>query len=239
MSEGMIKVGCCGFSVARPRYFQMFGVVEIQQTFYRPPKLETVRRWREEAPDDFEFTLKAWQLITHEASSPTYRRLKMRLSEREKQQAGAFRWTDIVGRAWRATLEVGRLLRAEKVVFQCPASFEPTDENKERMREFFSRIERRGIICIWEPRGKWQNDEVTGLCEELDLIHCVDPFKNESVTERTRYYRLHGIGGYRHEYTDEELRDLPQRRAEDDETYFMFNNVSMLRDAERFKEMLE
>lgn len=239
MGKPLARVGCCGFGVARPTYFQRFRLVEIQQTFYQPPKPDTAKRWRKEAPDDFEFTLKAWQLITHETSSPTYRRLKMRLSERQKEQVGAFRFTDTVRRAWQTTLEIARLLKANKLVFQCPASFKPTNENKDRMCEFFSRIERSGITCIWEARGKWQGNDIAALCSELNLIHCVDPFKAECVTDGLRYYRLHGIAGYRHQYTDKELTDLTRRCAKGVETYFLFNNVSMLQDAARFKELLE
>ena len=70
-----VKIGTCGFGrVNRPEYFKLFPIVEIQHTFYQPPQIETFEKWRSGAPDDFEFTLKAWQLITHEASSPTYRR---------------------------------------------------------------------------------------------------------------------------------------------------------------------
>jgi len=234
-----IKTGCCGFAVGRRKYFETFPVVEIQQTFYQPPKPETAKRWREEAPSGFEFTLKAWQLITHEARSPTYRRLKTPLSEKEKRQVGAFRWTDVVRRAWDATFEIARSLDAEKVLFQCPASFKPTPENKDRMRQFFSTISRRGKVCIWEPRGEWQQEEVAGLCRELRLVHCVDPFQAETVTRGLRYYRLHGIGGYRHEYTHEELGELCQRRARAGASYFLFNNVSMFRDAVRFQALLK
>jgi uncharacterized protein YecE (DUF72 family) len=77
----MIKVGCCGFPVKRETYYHTFQVAEVQQTFYQPPLLATGKRWREEAPPDFEFTMKAWQLITHEPSSPTYRRLRMKIPE--------------------------------------------------------------------------------------------------------------------------------------------------------------
>lgn len=239
MGEPLVRVGCCGFGVARPAYFQRFSLVEIQQTFYQPPKPDIAKRWREEAPDDFEFTLKAWQLITHETSSPTYRRLKMRLSERQKEQVGAFRFTDIVRRAWQTTLEMARLLKADKLVLQCPASFKPTNENRDRMYEFFNRIERTGLTCIWEPRGEWQDNDIAALCSELNLIHCVDPFKAECVTDGLRYYRLHGIGGYRHKYTDEELTSLTQRCAKGVDTYFLFNNVGMWQDAVRFRELLE
>ena len=46
-------------------YFETFPLVEVQQTFYEPPAPRTLLRWREQAPDSFEFTMKAWQLITH------------------------------------------------------------------------------------------------------------------------------------------------------------------------------
>jgi uncharacterized protein YecE (DUF72 family) len=55
----MIKTGCCGFPTGMKTYFEKFRLVEIQKTFYNPPKLETAKRWREMVPKDFEFTIKA------------------------------------------------------------------------------------------------------------------------------------------------------------------------------------
>jgi uncharacterized protein YecE (DUF72 family) len=55
-----VKIGCCGFAVGMKDYFRQFKLVEVQQTFYKIPRLETALRWREAAPTDFEFTLKAW-----------------------------------------------------------------------------------------------------------------------------------------------------------------------------------
>ena len=34
--------------------------VEIQKTFYQPPQEKTEEKWRNQAPSDFEFTLRAW-----------------------------------------------------------------------------------------------------------------------------------------------------------------------------------
>ncbi len=232
--ESRTKVGCCGFPASRGSYYALFPVVEIQQTFYEPPRPGTARRWREEAPAGFEFTLKAWQLVTHEATSPTYRRLKTPLSDRERGEVGAFRWTDVVRRAWDRTHEIARLLGADKIVFQCPASFEPTSVNHDRLRRFFRSIEREGLVCLWEPRGAWRASEVRALCEELDLVHCVDPFEAEPVTAGLRYFRLHGIGGYRYRYTDADLDRLAGLAGGDEAAYVMFNNASMLEDARRF-----
>jgi len=88
-----VLIGTSGFGIGRSKYVQQFRCVEVQHTFYQPPRISTLERWRAEAPDDFEFVLKAWQLITHDAKSPTYRRLKRKLSEVEKEQAGYFRPT--------------------------------------------------------------------------------------------------------------------------------------------------
>ena len=38
--------------------------------FYKPPQVKTLEGWRAEMPEGFEFTLKAWQFITHEAQQP-------------------------------------------------------------------------------------------------------------------------------------------------------------------------
>jgi len=234
----MNKIGCCGFAVAREQYFKTFDVVEIQQTFYQPPGLHTIKQWRDQAPPGFEFTIKAWQLITHEPSSPTYRRLKTSLSDTERRQAGGFRFTDVVRRAWDTTRQVAEALAADKVLFQCPASFTPNNENIDRLRTFFTSIHREGITCLWEPRGQWPADQIRALCRELDLRHCVDPFVSECVTQGLRYYRLHGIGGYGHRYSDQELVHLSGYRRRRGQSYFMFNNISMLQDAKRFQELL-
>lgn len=70
------------------------------------------------------------------------------------------------------------------------------------------------------------------------LVHCVDPFKDERVTEGLRYYRLHGVGGYKHQYTDDELQTLAEWRGGEGAAYYLFNNVSMFEDAKRFQTMI-
>lgn len=204
----MIRVGCCGFPEARDRYFAEFPLVEIQLAFYQPPRVETARGWREKAPEGFEFTLKAWQLITHEASSPTYRRLREKIPPERLAQCGGFRPTAEVHRAWERTAEIARVLQAAVILFQCPAAFRPTAENRRNLERFFRRLPRGKARLAWEPRGEWRPDEVARLCRDLDLVYCVDPFQGTVPEGEIRYYRLHGITGYRHRFTDEELSRL-------------------------------
>ena len=176
--RGKVKVGCCGFRLAMRQYFGEFPVVEVQQTFYQPPQPVTLERWRSEAPTRFEFTLKAWMLITHESRSPTYRRLKRALTEQERQECGAFRPSEIVREAWETTLAAARALGAKRVLFQCPASFRPNDENVENLRIFFTGLAAEtGLRYLWEPRGEWPEGLVRAICKDLDLVHVVDPFR--------------------------------------------------------------
>lgn len=88
-----IQIGRCGFPAAEDEYYKNFNVVEIQQTFHQPPEQKAALKWREQAPEGFEFTLKAWQLITHEPSSPTYRRSKFSIPESKKKNHGFFKPT--------------------------------------------------------------------------------------------------------------------------------------------------
>ncbi len=225
--------------MSQKKYFEQFGAVEIQKTFYQPASLAGIEKLRSQAPEDFEFALKAWQLITHEPSSPTYRRLSRPVPKSKKGSYGSFKPTSEVFDAWRTTSEIAEALRARIIVFQCPASFRPTSENKANMRRFFENIERRAYIFVWEPRGKWSGDEIREICEQLDLIHCVDPIKSQPVWGELKYFRLHGKTGYRYKYTDEELKELRSRIEKESDCYVMFNNTAMSDDALRFIQLLD
>ncbi len=143
-------------------------------------------------PAEFEFTLKAWQLITHESTSPTFKRLRRKLTERELADAGAFKWTPIVREAWDITRDCAKALNARTVLFQCPAKFAPTKQNIKHLEKFFTKIERDGLNLCWEPRGDWSDDTIRGICETHDLWHTVDPFSRATVTPDRCYFRLHG-----------------------------------------------
>ena len=47
-------------------YARHFNAVELDTTFYAVPPIERVQRWRDETPEDFRFTAKTPNLITHE-----------------------------------------------------------------------------------------------------------------------------------------------------------------------------
>ena len=277
-----LRIGCCGFPLSLRRYAEEFSLVEVQQTFYQPPQLRTLEKWRSAVPAGFEFALKAWQIITHEASSPTYRRLREERSPKQRREAGGFRQNATVMYAWRRTLECARALESRCVLFQCPARFGPTPANKANLRAFFREIKpelvssailqsRVGaevapgfspppaalkggatqleteklpstshagpLTCVWEPRGEWRAEEVKELCEELDLVHGVDPFQQHATAGPFGYFRLHGRTGYRYRYSDQELEELLDMAKKHALCYVLFNNISMLEDARRFQRL--
>lgn len=233
-----IRVGCCGFPVAQSKYYQQLQIIEVNQTFYQIPELKTAQRWREQAPKDFEFIVKAWQLITHPANSLTYRRLREKIPEPKRKYYGSFNQTDEVMEAWHRTYEFGQILKAKIYLFQCPVSFRPTLTNITNISKFFKSFNRGGLTFVWEPRGDWPDDVVVKLCRDLNLVHCVDPTRNKPLYGHIRYYRLHGTyeGNriiYDYEYSLTELNKI-LALADRQLTYVLLNNSTMWSNAIKF-----
>src|SRR3954468_14838986 len=242
-SASLLRIGVCGFCLPQAELFRSFKLLEVQQTFYWPPQLKTVERWRRTAPSDFEFTLKAFQAITHTYNHRTYR--KVRFSADELAQCGEFRDTQVVRNAWELTRTLADALSATIVVFQCPPSFAASEDNIRYLKRFFHWASRGRLRLAWEPRHPtWTPTIVSELCRELELIHAVDPFEQESVFGEPHYYRLHGtaLGRFRykydHLYSEVELHELKQL-CESAPTYCLFNNKQMSTDASRFIEIAQ
>ena len=178
--------------------------------------------------------------LAHESSSPTYRRLKRPLTEKDIEEAGFFKPTDTVKQALDATLACAAALKARTILFQCPARFQPLPENILNMKQFFSTLDRGEVNLVWEPRGKlWEDAVIKEICDELDLWHCVDPFARRTVTPDRCYYRLHGIPRWRYTYEDDELTELASLLPEDRLAYVFFNNITMRDDALRFQKIVQ
>lgn len=239
-----MKVGCCGFPFRKKDYYQSFSLVEIQQTFYRMPMVRTLRRWREEAPSDFEFALKANQRITHPARSPTYKKAGRDVEGVDKEKVGCFKNTAEVFRAWEETREAAEILDTRIIVFQTPPSFKEKERNVRRLKGFFTSIDRGGLKLGWEPRG-WSVKKAHNLCHELELVPVYDPLYQDFNPGKIAYFRLHGAYRdnrmiYRHRYSDKELQGLGQKIdvLKSSQVYVLFNNSNMAEDARRFMGML-
>jgi len=218
----MLKVGCCGYPTSMKKYYESFNLVELNRTFYEFPRMSTVDGWREKAPKDFEFTVKAHQDITHKYKFE----IKLSLP------------------AFETMKQICQRLKARIILFQTPSSFRP--EQLGDAEKFLAKITRDNLVVVWETRGSaWDvpevREELAERLETLRVVHVTDPFKTLPVyTENVAYFRLHRLGKqlYYYQYTDDELKQLlklmqPFER-EEKEVYVLFNNLAMFDDAKRF-----
>ncbi|RLE54857.1 MAG: DUF72 domain-containing protein [Thermoprotei archaeon] len=249
-----IRVGTCGWSVrgGRRAYFTKFNAIELQDTFYNLPTLDTARRLREEAPNNFHYCMKAWQVITHPHTSPTWRKLRVKIPSDKAKNYGLLRPTRENFEAWESVLEFARELGAKFIVLQTPPSFGYSEEAVKWVKEFFaSAVPASGPVIGWEPRGTWNQhlEKVREICDSYGVVHVVDPFRRDPVSKhKVTYLRLHGIGpgevNYRYKYTDEDLVKLRNKIEHyskvlsKDIIYVFFNNVHMANDAERFLKLV-
>lgn len=259
---GEIKVGTCGYSYYSPpegwkeeygsklqAYSEVFNVGEINRTFYKLPMVSTTERWRREASENFEFTMKAWQALTHPTSSPTWRNSKERLTNGQEESFGYLRPNGEVEEAWIETKKRVEAMDAKVCLIQTPPSFDCSEGNEKNMRDLLGRIDRGKIKLAWEPRGDWKEnlDRVKSICEDLGLIHVVDLMWREPVSSHgIAYIRLHGLNSdeydYDYKYSKDELKELTCRLKDistnHDAVYCMFNNYEMYDDARRLIDLL-
>ncbi|MCX7985147.1 MAG: DUF72 domain-containing protein [Bacteroidetes bacterium] len=242
--HGKIYIGCCGFPVSVDTYKHTLPTVEIQSTFYQLPRKETAFCWRSKVPENFVFWMKAWQGITHLCTSPTFRKYRKGVSENTQKYYGHFQQTDEVLTAWEETKSIAEILRVKGVIFQCPPNFHQTENAIANLINFIRAILPTPFYLALEFRSSWDREIVRKICSEFNLIHCVDPFKEEPQYGVPRYYRLHGSPPgplmYRYRYTFDDFLFLKQRLEHDSFTgrdvYCFFNTNAMWHDACAFQE---
>jgi len=244
-----VKVGTCGFQKSRKRHYAELDVVEVQQTFYDPRDIGAFRRWRSEAPQHFEFTVKVWMLVTHGYNKMLWRRLKKEVPG-DKERYKPFELNREVFQAMEATLEAAKILGARLLVFQIPASFKATEKNAEKIIRFIRELALDEYIIVWEPRGDWWDNkylmakvaELAGLYIDGDVLRGRLPPREQDVI----YTRLHGLGGrgevnYKYKYTNNDLNNLKSiiLNIKASIVYVLFNNVYAFEDAVAFKRIVE
>jgi len=243
-----VLTGCCGWAVkgGKQAYFRKFPVIELQETFYRLPRVETAAKWRADAPHEFIFCMKAWQAISHPVSSPTWRRSGIPVHRIKNMRYGFLRPMKENFKAWEKTAEIARVLNAKIVVIQTPPSMPNDETTVSDAVKFFEYASTFGITLAWEPRGKLaaNREAIRKICEK-SLIHVVDLLRTEPIEiQQILYTRLHGLGkrevNYSYRYTDNDLSRLMSKieQLNVSESYVMFNNVSMADDAQRFMNLL-
>lgn len=245
----IVKIGCCGFPLSRTKYYSEYSVVELQNTFYELPSIEWCYKTRSEAPESFEFVVKAWQVLTHPCTSPTWRKMRRKPSG-DLEKYGFLKPTRENLEAFSRVLEVADTLRSRIILLQTPSSMVFNDEAIGSVREFFrevSTLSSKRIILAWEPRGEWARrlDVLSGIIEDYGVIHVVDILKSKPLPNSSGllYSRLHGLNGevnYKYRYSVEDFMNMKSVLENLDfrEAYVMFNNVYMKLDSASFKKIL-
>lgn len=189
-----------------PFYAEHFNTVEINMTFYRFPKPETLKGWLDKTHPDFTFTLKANRQITH------YKKLKDVKSEVRYFYLLADSLGDRLG----------------CILFQLPPSL---TRDMDLLGDFLTILNPKYKNVIEFRHESWYAEEVYALLRSHNIIFCVvsSPKLPETIVETSdaSYFRFHGrVGWYKYNYSDDELKDWAEaiKKIKAKECYIYFNN---------------
>jgi len=99
----------------------------------------------ENEQEDFIFNFKAFQGITHPATSRTWKRANVDVAKL-KDRVGYLKPTKEVFEFWKKMVEYAEILEAKVIVIQLPESFKSNEENWKNAEKFFRNIERKILM---------------------------------------------------------------------------------------------
>ena len=198
MADIVIRVGASGFSykpwkgIFYPAglpdaqmlafYAGELPTVEINNTFYRMPKVSVLEGWAEKTPPDFRFVLKASRRITHQ----------MKLKDTKEATDYFFVTAKTLG------------ARLGPVLFQLPPYLR---KDADRLAAFLASLPSDAQVAMEFRHASWLDDEIFGLLRDANAALCLTdtddaekrtPFE---VTADWGYLRLRKTG-----YDDADLR---------------------------------
>jgi uncharacterized protein YecE (DUF72 family) len=189
-------------------YSQHFRTLELNVTFYRFPQLSFLENWYALSPPDFQFAVKAPQLITH------YKQFN-----NVQQLLGDF--YDTTAR--------GLLEKLGPVLFQLPPRlvYDP-----DRLARILDCLDPSFVNVLEFRHPSWWRPEVYDELARRRVVFCGQshPQLSDAVvaTSPVLYYRFHGVPDlYRSPYDESSLRrvaDEIQAQPEVQEAYLYFNN---------------
>jgi uncharacterized protein YecE (DUF72 family) len=253
----MIYVGTCGYAYKDwigpfypPRtrtdemlrfYARQFRAVEIDMSYYGIPAATTIASMNRLTPENFRFSFKAPQTVTH------------------ARDAGSGVHADAL--LLRETIEPLRAAgKLACVLAQFANRFKPDAESEAYLQRVVEAFEGVPVVAEFRHRD-WQRPRTIELLRDLGAGYAnVDipaleslPHASADVTSRIGYVRMHGrnaaqwwtgtnVTRYAYAYTPQELEPWADRIAEIEsqaqETYVFFNNHANGR-AARNAEMIE
>jgi uncharacterized protein YecE (DUF72 family) len=213
-SEAPIRVGCLGFRGGRKAYFKDLDVIELPDR--ADVKLSTYRRWRGEGPGQFIPRIQPGVLV------------------------GGFAGAD-ADSGWKKTRAIADALGAEQVLLRTPASFRPTQANRQAVIDFFG-PRTPTLPVAWWADGLWESaaEDFLEVCQQAGLRPVIDPLAWDEDDPFPMadpfYWRLAGkVGSGRYtDYDFDRLLDMADGR----QGTIIFTHARMRPDAQRLAQHL-
>lgn len=162
-----------------PYYGERFSSTEINYSFRRIPSEKTMDNWAALSPEDFRFSLKAPQKITHFAKL------------RDQAEAATY-FLDVVQRLG---------LRLGTVLFQLPPSL---PEDKALLRDFLAGLPPKARVAFEFRHDSWFDDTVFSILQDHGAALCVA----ESETLKTPAVATADFGYLRLRREDYSIKEL-------------------------------
>lgn len=216
-------IGCSGFyypewkelfypkELAKSRWFsfycERFNTLEINGSFYRYPRVETLRKWYKESPSGFTFSIKVPRFITHYWK---FRNLGHRLVDFYKVAKDGLR---------------GKL---GCVLFQLHPA---TTYSSEMLDQILSSLDMDFNNVIEFRHSSWWRSEVIEALRDRQATFCSISHPNlpDNVIKTTDvcYYRFHGVPVlYSSKYGHTRLSRIYEQMAGFHEVFVYFNNTA-------------
>lgn len=206
-------------------YSARFSTVEVNNSFYRLPLPEILKRWKEITPGDFVFSVKASRFITH----------VKRLADAQEPICEFLDRMDILGP------------KLGPVIFQLPPNW---NLRLDRLEEFLKSLPKKYRYAIELRDPDWQKAEVYKYLEKYGVAFCIYDLKGYQspfiTTSDLVYVRLHGPlkQPYKGSYSgtlSKWANRIEKWNKEGKDVYVYFDNTmdgAAIKDALDLKEML-
>jgi len=168
-------------------YLQHFDTVELNNSFYRLPLVSALERWRDAAPPDFVFAVKASRFITH--------------NKKLKDPENALE--NLLPRLAHLGPKLGPIL------FQLPPKWQA---NVARLQAFLSALPNEIRYAFEFRELSWMNSDVIEVLKRFNAAFCIYELAGYhsplNLTADFTYVRLHGptTNKYQGSYEQDRLR---------------------------------
>jgi uncharacterized protein YecE (DUF72 family) len=194
---------------------ERFNTVEVNTSFYRIPKKETVQHWAEIVPVNFRFAVKLWRGITH------YKKL---VGTRPYVES----FLDVVD-------ALPPKMRAPMLIQLPPNQGKNVDKLRDFLREFQDASGGQWRVAVEFRNSEWLSDDVYRVLDEAGAAICLHDMAGRGETERENdasfvYVRRHGsgTGKYAGRYSSEQIAADAKRvrswAAAGKEVFVYYNN---------------